>query len=247
VAAPSYVAQGATQFITTAGAMPYPAGLAAGDFIIMVVSSSVTGIGNAPAGWTEIGTLTTAGSMSTRRWGRIATGTESGTSTVNVTSGVKGIGYTVAYRPAIAGGVLAAAAITTGADTTSNSTAYSAAGSSWTIAVDDRIVLATIILAASGAFTGNSTGITLTQTSAVFSKTDRFAGRTGPSSDNTLYYGHSDASVTTGSTNAPTLAETTVGANGTGHTSFIRITETPAPLIPQIVPTRVAVARAATR
>lgn len=245
MAAPSYVGQGVVQAVTTAAAIPYPT-VQAGDLILLIVSSNATGIGTAPAGWTEVGALTTGGSITTRRWARIATGAESGTTTINVTSGTKGAGYTVAYRPAVDGGVLSVSLVNNGVDTTNASTAYSATGSSWTVPVDGRIVTASSVIT-TGTFSGIATGITLTQTGATFSKTDRFAARI---SSNTFYYGHQDASVTTGSTNAPTLAFTTpmtTGTGGTGQTQFLLITETPAPLIPRIVPSTVAQHRAATR
>ncbi len=87
MSAPTYVAQGGAAAVTH------------GDVLILHVSSDVTGIGNAPAGWTEIASIQTGGGISCRTWYRISTGSETGTQTVNVTSGTKGVaGWTREFR-----------------------------------------------------------------------------------------------------------------------------------------------------
>lgn len=220
MAAPSYVAQGTAQLVTTSAAMPYPAGLAAGDLIILTVSNSASGIGTASGTWTELGTATTGGSMTSRRWYKIATGSETGTETINVTSGVKGIGYMTAYRPATGGNTLTPS-LTTGADSSSDTT-FNPTGSSWVSATDNMVVVEVIAVAAT-TFGGIGTSLALTQSGATYAAiSNRFAAR---ASSNTLWYAHSDAAVTSGGTGAPAFSATLNGA-GTGHVVYIRITET---------------------
>lgn len=244
MAAPSFVANGTVQALTTSASVPYPAGLVAGDLILLYAANTATGIQNAPAGWTELGSLTTSGSATSRIWYRIATGTESGTVAITVTSGLKGAAWTVAYRPAVAGGILSGTlTVTRGADTTSANTSYSATGSSWTTQADDRIAAFTLAPGV-GTFTGASTGRAISQSGQTDTDSNRFNAGT---STNTVDYGLDDAAVTVGSTGAPVYVMTTVGTNATGQTTFVLIRESPAPLIPLTTVTRVASYRAATR
>ena len=221
MAAPTYVGQGGASAVSAATAPAYPTGLASGDLLLLFVSSDSSGIGAAPAGWTSLGSVASGGGISVAVWSRPSDGTETGTQTIGVTGGTKGVSWIAAYRPATSGHTLSAT-LATGADTDATSTAIAAAGPSWTVALDQRLVAMVCALAA-GTFTASATGVSLTNPGATLATTARFAGRTGA---NALYYGHIDGSVTAGGTGAPTYTATAQGANATGMVAFVRITET---------------------
>lgn len=229
MAAPSYVNQGGVVLVTTAAVPSFPA-VTAGNLLLLVVTTDTGTIGTPDeAGFTELGTALTDGGMTTRKWSKIATGSETGQVTVSTTGGTKGLAWISQYAPDVPGSVLTATIVTPGVDNDATSTAYSATSAgSWTLDVDNRVVGLTIMVT-TGAFTSNATSPTLAQTGATLSNTARFAQR---ASTNTLYCGQVDASVTTGSTNSPTLTATTNGANGTGQTIFVKITETASGLAP---------------
>lgn len=70
-------------------AVPYPAGISAGDLLLMWVVVSVSSVPNLPAGWVEIvggGSGTGAQSPAGRWYRRVAVGTESGSQTVTMSS-----------------------------------------------------------------------------------------------------------------------------------------------------------------
>jgi hypothetical protein len=225
MAAPTYVglSSGGAVAVTTSGAPTYPASLASGDLLEMFFSSDAVGIQDAPGGWTNGLAATTGGGMTVRTWYRTSNGSESGTQTVNVTSGTKGVAFIVAYRPA-AGGTLVPTFLAA-SDTDTSSTAFSATSSSIASAVDNRIVASVVSLAPSGSYAGNMASRSIAQSGATLSNTGRFAGRTGT---NTIEYCHDDASVTAGATAALVYTGTANGANAAGMTAFMLITEVPA-------------------
>lgn len=85
----------------------------------------------------------------------------------------------------------------------------------------DLIVSMTGILA-TGTFSANMTGLAVAQAGSTVSNTARFGARVGT---NTVYYGHTDASVTVGSNGAPTTTGTTVGSNAVGVSLMLSIHE----------------------
>lgn len=82
--AASFVAAGS---VGTSSAT-YPAGITAGDFLLMWITRSSSTPAALPSGWTDIGTVTAGGSSPSGRWCyKIATGSESGS--VAVTTNAK--------------------------------------------------------------------------------------------------------------------------------------------------------------
>lgn len=220
MAAPTYIAQGGAVAVTTSASPSYPAGLASGDVLLMFVVSDATGIAGAPVGWTALngGAVQSGGGLSCRSWYRIATGSESGAQTVPVTSGTKGVAWISAYRPP-AGTVTVTGG--TGSDTDTSSSAYSATGASWTLAIDHMVVgMAASLAQAAGAYSGSPTGQGLTNAGAAGTHTARFGGRTAT---NTIAYTLSDLAITSGGTGAPTHVFTAAGANTAGVEQFARI------------------------
>src|SRR5215207_6306162 len=220
--AAQYIAQGGAVAVTTSCAPAYPAGIAAGDVAVASVSSDSTTAPATPGGWTH--RLSTTGSgMTLHTYTRTLTGSETGTvSFTGITGGTKGAAYIAAYEPATPSNVLTYIAITSGTDSDTSSTAFSATGSSWTVTTDDRIVAPAVSLAPSGSYAGSWSGQTVSNAGATLSSTARFGGRTGT---NTISYGLQDASVSSGGTGAPTVACTCNGANGAGVAHFIQIRE----------------------
>ena len=226
MAAPSYVAQGGAVAVVTSTAAPtYPAGIAAGDLLILFVCTEVAIQGTPPAGWTVLGSgIQTGGGLSVTTWTRISDGTETGTQNVTgITGNTRGVAWISAYHPAAAG--VLNAEYRTGADTDSSSTAISASGSSWTTAVDNRFVSLTGMITSTGSYSASATGLSLTSAGSTVTQTARFAGRTA---SNVIYYGQSDAAVTAGGTGAPSFtatAATATGATAAGMVAFVRISE----------------------
>lgn len=226
MAAPSYVAQGGASAVTTATAPAYPAGIASGDLLLLFVSSDSSSIGSAPAGWTLLGATQTGGGMSCRAWWRTSAGTETGTQTINVTGGTKGVAFITAYRPATGGNTLTPTAFYA-SDTDATSNAIAMSGSSTTSATDNLWVFSVATVTTASTYTGSATSVSLTQTGATVSQTARFAGRTGT---NTVYYGHVDAGVTSGGTGTPNYSSTAAGTgtNAAGSGVFIKVVESSA-------------------
>lgn len=94
----SYVSKGTTSYSATAPAPSYPASIAAGDMLVLAVGiKPITATIATPSGWTPLleatgtgGTGTTGadtGTMSVAVFTKIASGSESGTLTLSVTSG----------------------------------------------------------------------------------------------------------------------------------------------------------------
>lgn len=219
MAAPSFVAVSAAVATGATATPAYPVGLAAGDLIVMFVSSSVSGIGSAPAGWTAIGSPQTGGGTTVMAWWRIATGAETGTQTVTITSGTKGAAWMTAYRP-VKGGTLTATG-TYGSQAAAAST-VTVTGGSITTAVDDLLVELALLTAATS-FTSAAFNPVLSQPSATMATTARLASRT---SSNTLYFNQMSGEVTTGAAGAPSTTFTTVGSNGSGSAAYILVRET---------------------
>jgi hypothetical protein len=239
---PNYVDQGGAAAVSTSTIPAYPTTVLAGQGLVLTVFADASGIGTpSDGGWTDLtGGVVTSGSMNLRQWGKIAVGGETGSVTVNITSGTKGVAHIARYQVTTGGNSLTFQD-TVGADTTSG-TGYSASGSSWTsVTTTDIIGASTCAVVTSGTFSANATSPTLTQSGATVTSTAQFAGRTGT---NTLYYGHVTGPVTSGGTGAPTLAATLVGASGTGETGFVLIREVAPSLIPRLrVARRIAVHR----
>jgi hypothetical protein len=224
VAASSFVSQGSVVATGTTAPAGYPSSFAAGDLLLLVVSSDSASIGLTVAGWTSLGPVQTGGGVSVVVWSKIATGSETGTVSVSITGGTKGVAYTVAYRTGGTQGI-GAVLYRSGSDTDTSSTAYSAAGASATLQVDDRVVAATTMLAAAaGTFSAIPTGPAVTVPGATVTSTSRFGARVAT---NTMAYNHSDAAVTAAGSGAPTFAATGVGANAAGSTAFVVIREVP--------------------
>jgi hypothetical protein len=233
---PSYIDQGGASAVTTATAPAYPTTVLAGDFLVLFVSSDQSGIGTpSDGGWTDQGGVSTGGNVSVRTWVKTAAGGETGTVTVNVTSGTKGVAHISRYRPTTGGNSLTAQAYTVGVDTDASTTAYSATGSSWTSVTTTDMIMGASCVITTGSFSGNATSPTIAQAGATVTNTARFAGRTGT---NTIYYGLVTGDVTAGGTGAPVLTATllmTTGTGGSGETAFVLIRELAPPAgIPRI-------------
>jgi len=219
VAAPSFVAVSAAVATATTATPAYPAGLAAGDLIVMFVSSNVAGIGSAPAGWTALGSPQTGGGTTVMAWTRTATGSETGTQTVNITSGTKGAAWMTAYRP-VKGGTLTASS-TYGSAATAAAT-VTVNGGSLTTLVDDLLVELSL-LAAVSTFTTSTFNPILSQPGATMTTTARLSSRTGT---NTLYFNQMSGEVTSGGTGAPSTTFTPAGSNGSGSVAYVLVRET---------------------
>src|SRR6478736_5682023 len=143
MAAPPYVGHGGGFVLTTTAVPQWPATVSAGDLGVMYASTDSSTFPDI-AGWTKYGPVT-AGGLSHLTY--VATtqcsGSEDGTvvSVSGFTGGTQGVIGIVTYAPATVGNVLAAVAANSGSDGDTSSTSFSAAGSSWTVNTDDRIVV----------------------------------------------------------------------------------------------------------
>lgn len=223
---PTFAAQGTVGALTTSGVAAYPATTSVGQILWLYATSDAATIPSIISGWTEYGTINTSGSMSSRRFYRYADGTEGGGSVTisGVTGGTMGFCFITSWNRSGSGFTIVPADVQFGTDTTSNSTAYAAtAAASSTTAANDLVVSFTVIKVASGTFTGNATGGTITQTGATLgTNTGHFGARNAA---NTGYTSAFSRPVTVGATAALGQTFTTVGANGTGHSTFIVMRE----------------------
>lgn len=227
MAAPTHVATSAPAATSTTAVAAYPAGLAANDLLMLVVSSDSAGIGQpgtSPAGgWTQQGAVQTGGGTSVAVWVANSDGTEAGSVTTPITGGTKGATWMSAYRAA-AGGDILQATVSRGSDTDTSSTAIGVTGgTSFTTATDDLIVFAGLLAANPGGstFSGGISAGTITQ-ATMGTYTARSSARTGT---NTLFYIQADRPVTTGGSAAPAFTATAAGANASGSGIFLRLHE----------------------
>jgi K319-like protein len=227
----SYVAAGSASAISTSALPGYPAGLAAGDRLVVECESDSTATPATPAGgWVLTGTSTTAGGLKATVFEKPATGSETGTLTITgFTGGTKGLASMQAWRSSTLSGPYIKA-IQFLLDTDTSSTAFTAAGSSWAVATGDVISALTASLAPSGSYSANAAGPAIAQAGATISNTARFGARTGT---NTIWYNLVTAAVTTGGTGTPSFSATGVGANSAGVSAMIVLTET-APNVPPV-------------
>lgn len=214
--------------VTTTGSPAYPASLAAGDLIVLWMSSDVTGLASTAAisaGFTVLVAPTTGGSLTTAAWVKTATGSETGTIAVTATSGTKGVSFMAAYRPDT--GYTMAATSTIGTDSTADAS-FLATGSSWSTATGDWVACFLMHITPTGTYSGNDTNVlnNLSQSGATFTDTPRLLGRSGT---NTLYYNFNDAAVSAGGTGAPSWGTSTVatatGATATGQALFVKLAQ----------------------
>ena len=208
----SYVDQGGAVAVTTATAPAYPTTVVAGDYLILHVSSDASGIGTPGGSWTELGTKQNAGGLFVRTFYLVAVGGETGTVTISVTSGTKGVAWISRYRSSTVAPI-SSVFVGYGLDTDNTSTAFSGATASFTTATDDVITESIVSLAPSGSYTASNISPNVTQSGASLSFTSSFAGR---AATNTIVYQHGRASVTTGATAAIVCTGNATGANATG-------------------------------
>lgn len=220
MALPTFVATSPVVAVTDSATCSYPAGFAAGDLLLMLVSTDGTAI-STPAGFTTAGATTTGGGASVAIFRKVATGAETGTVASTITGGTKGAATIAAYRPA-AGEALSVAVFTGGADTDGTTTAVSVTGGSFTTQTNDLLgVFGLVVAAAGGAFSAATTSDALAQAGATLgTQTGRIGDR---AATDTLYYVLRDAPVTAGGTGAPSYAATAQGANATGAARFFAI------------------------
>lgn len=227
MALPTFVANSTVVAVAASATCTYPAGFAAGDLLLMLVSTDGTAV-STPTGFVAAGAITSGGGASVAVFRKTATGTETGTVTSTITGGTKGAATIAAYRPA-AGEGLGVAVFTGGTDVDDTTTALSMTGGSFTTEANDLLGVFGLAVAqpAGSIFSAVVASASITQTGATLgTQTGRVGGRTGT---NTLYYVLRDVAVTTGGTGAPTFAATAQGANATGAARFfaIRATSTP--------------------
>lgn len=239
MALPTFVAVSTVVATSTTAVCTYPAGFAANDLLVMLVSSDSASI-NTPSGWTKSGATSTGGGTSVAVFKKTAAGSETGSVTATITGGTKGIATMAAYRPA-AGVSADIKAISGGIDNDNASTAISITGSPLTTATDDLLSVFTLISANGGAFTGNATSPVLSMSAGtVGTQTARATGR---ASTNTLFYALRDEPVTTGGTGNPAYTATGAGANASGAGIFFAVRTVPFQTAPNASATVPASAR----
>lgn len=226
MALPTFVADSAPAAATATAVCTYPAGIAAGDLLVMMVSSDVSAIGT-PAGFSQVGTTTTGGGTSVAIFKRTASGAETGSVTSTITGGTKGAAVMAAYRPPAGGYSLAIPASTGAIDNDTTTTAISMAGTGpITTVTDDLLAFFALAAASGGTFTGTATGTALTMPgSTIGTVTSRAAARTGT---DTLYYTHRDGPVTSGGAGTPTYSAVAAGANASGSAVIFAVRTIPA-------------------
>ena len=213
MAQPTYVAASTVVATSTSAACTYPAGFAANDLLIMLVSSDAATI-STPANWTLAGSIVTGGGTSVAAFKKTAAGSETGQVIATITGGTKGIATMVAYRPPAGGFSADIKAITGAIDSDSSSTAISMTGGPITTVTDDLLVAWSLISANGGTFSNISTANSISMSAGTLgTQTTRNSGR---GSSNTLWYLHRDAPVVTGGTGNPAYTATAVGANASG-------------------------------
>lgn len=216
----SYVGQGGAVAVSTTAAPAYPGSLATNDKLILSVTSDGSSIGNAGAGWTEVGSMVLASGIRARQWERDYDGTTPAVS-ISCTGGTKGESHIAAFRSST-GNAMTAAGGGIASDSNTTTTAFVATDGSVTSEVGDWLVASWGILAPSGSYSANATSIAVTQVGATITTTARFGGRTGT---NTIAYGLASGEVTSGGTGDCGMTATTVGANAGGVAPVVLLKE----------------------
>lgn len=220
MAQPTFVAVSTVVATSTTAVCPYPAGFAANDLLVMLVSSDSASIGT-PSGWTQSGTTSTGGGASVAIFKKNAAGSETGNVTSTISGGTKGIAAMAAYRPPAGGFSADVRATSGGIDNDSFNTAIAITGGSLTTTSDDLLSVFTLITATGGTFTGNATSPALTMSAgSLAAQTSRAAGR---ASTNSLFYALREAPVTTGGTGTPGYTGTAQGASASGAAIFFAV------------------------
>lgn len=216
MAVPAFVGIGTNGTGSTSVAPGYPT-VAAGNKILLLVATRSGGTIVAPGGvWAVELAPTTLGSMTVAVYSTIATGSESGTQTVNITTGDSSVGKMIAYS-ASAGNAVQVALVTTGGDAASD-TSFAASGSSLTSVTND-VLLAVIGVSDDPALTSRS----LTQSGATLGTQTvqaNFGTTLGLDSRMELV----DRPVTTGGTGAPSFSATAT-TSITGEVAFLVLRE----------------------
>lgn len=239
MAQPTFVAVSTVVATSTTAVCSYPAGFAANDLLVMLVSSDSASI-NTPSGWTKSGATSTGGGTSVAVFKKTAVGSETGTVTSTITGGTKGVAMMAAYRPA-AGVSADIKAVSGGIDNDNATTAISITGSALTTATDDLLSVFTLIAANGAVFTGNATGPVLSMSAGTLgTQTSRAAARSGT---NTLFYALRDVPVVTGGTGNPAYTATGAGANASGAGIFFAVRTVPFQTAPNASATVPASAR----
>ena len=231
----SFVGYGAVAAVATAAAPAYPTGIAAGDLLLLYISTDAAVTIPAQTGWTPAGPQVAGGGITAGLWWKTAVGTETGTFTTTgtITGGTKGLAWIKAFHSSTGATIGCRGAVGTDTDTTT--TAFSAASSTALSALVGDIVECawTALAAAAGAFSASPTGQALAISGATATATARFGGRSGT---NTIAYTSIDAAVTavTNPTTA-TASATIAGANAGGAACFALIYEIDAAAASQAV------------
>jgi hypothetical protein len=220
MAQPTFVADSTVVATSTTATCTYPAGFAANDLLIMLVSTDATAV-STPSGWTQSGTTSTGGGTSVAVFKKTANGNETGSVTATITGGTKGVATMAAYRPPAGGFSADIKAVTGGIDTDSSSTAISITGGSITTVTDDLLVVFGLISANGGTFTGNATSPAMSMSAGTLGT--QTARATGRAATNTVFYVHRDVPVVTGGTGNPGYTATGAGANASGAAVFFAI------------------------
>jgi len=213
---------------TTSISVAYPSGVAAGRIAILVAAVKLSGaVFGTVTGFTPIGTqaggtgasANDAGTTKVGVWYKRLTGSESGSVTVTNDVGVSSAGAMSIYSATT--GIFHDPVLVSGADTTHGAD-WSAGCGAWatTLLPNDMLV------AANSTDTDAAQTITspaITQTGATFgARTQRNASRSTSGTDSGAY--SFDASVSTGSANAPTWTHTSATST-CGATAIVRLRE----------------------
>lgn len=228
----SYVAAGAVVSGTTSLTPAFPAGIASGDLLLLVVVNKYPTNGpSTPSGWTLVAQKSggagsagvDSGNVYTTVYYKVASGSESGTETVTVTSANVSLAQILCYTNA------------TGAWSLASTTDDDVAGStlSFTFPADPGVTAGDMIVAVTGI---NGTGatyssVTFTQTGVTFGTiTLQTAGST-PTGDNAQLVVYRTPVLSGTSSAAPShsfIASTWFGNYPAGACVFVRLRETSA-------------------
>lgn len=220
--------------------IPYPASIAAGDLLVLVIVTKFDpDVPSDPSGWTLRGQVAGGagfngadrGTIVTSVWTKEAAGTESGSLSVTC-SASNNVDYGQIFRYSKGASNTWGIAATTGSDNT--------VGTSWSVtgAANPGITAGDVILACSGvntdAYTYSSEDMTATGISAWGTMAEREDSGTITGSDVALIV--SEHPVTTGTSSAaPVFTMTGSGSNAdspAGSTVFLRLREISASFVP---------------
>ena len=123
----TYVSISAPVALSTTAQIGYPAGITAGDTLLLCAQSDDTTIETTAPGFVPVTDALSGGGGTVRMWTRTVDGTESGTVAVTTPAGVRGVVTMAAYRPD-SGLVMAPVADASAVDTDATSTAFSTTG-----------------------------------------------------------------------------------------------------------------------